>query len=377
MKVGHGKKEDQKMKPYLVYEYLMQNSDASHIVSVKDIVEYLKECGISAERRSIYKDIEEINKAILLTTRDAYGIPKAETIEDAEILIQEEGNRSIIYDEHRKGYYVRKRHYKVDDIRLLAECVYSAKFIDAKRAKRLTHIVCDLVSEHQAETIERDTFLADRVKTENTELYEIVSKINAAMSRTRGKKMHTPEKIKFKYLKYIIQNGVKRAERRDGEWYIVSPYKLLISDGNYYLVAFDDKRKKMLHYRIDRMKDVELMGEARDGADEFKALDVEAYLNEHFSMFHGEKEHVMLRADNGLLDTFVDRFGIRNALYAKDGEEHFTIRVSVSVSEQFFGWVCGFGGRVKIVSPNQLADRFKAYLDNILQLYSKTSSKDE
>ena len=78
-----------------------------------------------------------------------------------------------------------------------------------------------------------------------------------------------------------------------------------------------------------------------------------------------------------LLDTFVDRFGIRNALYAKDGEEHFTIRVSVSVSEQFFGWVCGFGGRVKIVSPNQLADRFKAYLDNILQLYSKTSSKDE
>ena len=30
MKVGHGKKTDQKMKPYLVYEYLMQNSDASH-----------------------------------------------------------------------------------------------------------------------------------------------------------------------------------------------------------------------------------------------------------------------------------------------------------------------------------------------------------
>ena len=237
----------------------MRHSDASHIVSANELVAYLQECGIWAERRSIYRDIEEINKVILLTTIDKYGVAKAETIGEAEEMVRDDTNKTILYDEHRKGYYVRKRHYKVDDIRLLAECVYSAKFIDEKRAKRLTHIVCDLVSEHHAETIKRETFLADRVKTENTELYEIVSKINAAMSRTRGKKSHVPEKIKFKYLKYTIQNGIKRVERRRGDWYIVSPYKLMISDGNYYLIGFDDKNKKMLHYRIDRMKDVDLV----------------------------------------------------------------------------------------------------------------------
>ena len=359
---GRGRKVDQKMKPYLVYEYLMRTSDASHVVTVNEIVGYLQECGISAERRSIYKDIDEINKAILLTTRDHYDIPIAET---------------IIYDEHRKGYYVRKRHYKPDDIRLLAECVYSAKFIDQKRAKRLTHVVCDLVSEHQAESIKRDTFLADRVKTENTELYEIVSKINAAMSRTRGKKTHTPEKIKFKYLKYTIQNGIRRTERRRGEWYIVSPYKLLISDGYYYLIGFDDKMKKMVHYRIDRMKDVALIGEPRDGAEEFKALDFESYLQENFSMYSGKSEHVTFRAMNQVLEVFIDRFGTRGAIYSCDGDRYFTARVKVSVSKQLYGWLCGLGNQVKILSPEWVADDFKAHLEKMLSLYTAQPSKDD
>lgn len=372
-----GKKADQKMKPFLVYEYLMRASDASYVACVNDIVGYLQECGISAERRSIYKDINEINKAILLTTRDHYGIPLAETIEEAEKLLQDEENRTIIYDEHRKGYYVRKRHYKVDDIRLLAECVYSAKFIDQKRAKRLTHVVCDLVSEHQAETIKRDTFLADRVKTENTELYEIVSKINASMSRTRGKKTHTPEKIKFKYLNYTIQNGVKRTERRRGEWYIVSPYKLLISDGYYYLIGFDDKMKKMVHYRIDRMKDVELIGEPREGADAFKELNLEAYLQEHFSMYGGKSEHVTFRAMNHILEAFVDRFGTKGAVYSSDGDKYFVATVKVSVSKQLYGWLCGLGNQAKILSPEWVVDDFKAHLDKMLFLYNTPSSKDD
>ena len=61
---NRGKKTDQKMKPYLVYEYLMRNSDENTVVKTEDIIDYLRSCEISAERRSIYKDIDEINKAI-------------------------------------------------------------------------------------------------------------------------------------------------------------------------------------------------------------------------------------------------------------------------------------------------------------------------
>ena len=83
-KKSKGRIAIQKMKPYLVYDYLMRRTDTNHVASGNEIAAYLQDCGIPAERRSIYSDIEEINKAILLTTRDNYGLPKAETIEEAE-----------------------------------------------------------------------------------------------------------------------------------------------------------------------------------------------------------------------------------------------------------------------------------------------------
>lgn len=365
-----GRKADQKMKPYLVYDYLMRVTDTNHVATGDEIAGYLKECGINAERRSVYRDIDEINKAILLTTRDNYGIPKAETIEEAEELLKDEKEKTIVYDEHRKGFYVRKRHYKVNDIRLLAECVYSAKFIDEKRAKRLVNVVCDLVSENYADDIKREAFLLDRVKTENIAVYEMVGKISIAMSRKRNKTAHVPEKIKFKYMSHSIQNGsIKRTERRRGEWYSVSPYKLLISDGNYYLMGYDDAMKKMVNFRVDRMKDLDLTGDPRCGEEEFNELNIEAYVKEHFGMFDGERDHVTIRALNMLLDTFVDRFGTRDVIYAKDDDKHFTAVVNVAVSNQFFGWLCGLGNKVKILSPSPVVEEFKEYLDKMRGLY--------
>ena len=366
---SRGRKADQKMKPYLVYDYLMRKTDANHCATAKDIAAYLQECGIDAERRSIYKDIEEINKAILLTTSDRYDQPIAETIEEAEELLKDEKQKTIIYDEHRKGFYVRKRHYKVDDIRFLAECVRSAKFIDEKRSKRLINVVCDLTSEHYAEELRNDAYLLDRNKTDNLAVYELVSKINAAMSKRRNKKPHTPEKIKFKYLSYTIQNGLRRTERRKGEWYVVSPYQLIISDGNYYLMAYDDKMHKLINFRVDRISALELTGEPRCGEEAYKELNIESYLQEHFGMFQGKREHLRIRAINPLLDTFVDRFGTRDAIYAKDDDKHFTVVVSVAVSNQFFGWLCGLGNKVKIISPAPVVEEFKQYLDKMRGLY--------
>ena len=47
----------QKLKPLYIMNYLLQNSDEEHPVTIKQIVEYLGAQGISAERKSIYDDI--------------------------------------------------------------------------------------------------------------------------------------------------------------------------------------------------------------------------------------------------------------------------------------------------------------------------------
>ena len=56
-----GRQFNQKMKPVIVLSYLRRNTDEDHVSSAKDIIDYLRnDCGITADRRSIYSDIAEI-----------------------------------------------------------------------------------------------------------------------------------------------------------------------------------------------------------------------------------------------------------------------------------------------------------------------------
>ena len=40
---GHGKKQNQKLKPYLVLQYLLRQSDENHVISAENIEMYYKD----------------------------------------------------------------------------------------------------------------------------------------------------------------------------------------------------------------------------------------------------------------------------------------------------------------------------------------------
>lgn len=364
---GRGKQPNQKLKPYIVLQCLLRDSDADNVLSATTLVEYLSdECGIAAERRSIYRDIEEINLVALMMEEECTVDEAAEMLEDDPY----DELKLVVYDKTKKGFYVRQRHYDLNDIRLLAECVYAAKFVSEGQAKRLVDVLSEFVSIHQADRIKHSVYLTDRVKTTNKSVYSIVSLLNDAMSTAIDGEPHEPEKITFKYLKYSINDMGQQVERRHGAKYTVSPYQLLINDGHYYLLAYDDRAKDMRTYRVDRMKEVDFTGEPREGEEEFRKIDFRTYTQRVFSMYGGEQKHVRLRFINPLLDTVVEKFGTKNASYCKtDDKKHFTVATDVEISDQFFGWLLGFGKRVKIVSPSDVMEQFKAYLDKIRGMY--------
>jgi len=376
----HGKKPNQKLKTYLVLQYLLKCTDEDHVASAYDIVNFLESCGISAERRSIYRDIEDINKVMWLLENkkidddeddDGVDITAAEEALAADEFDEE---KIIVYQKHSKedkGYYARHRHYDANDIRLLAECVYSAKFLSESEAKRLANIVCEHVSNHQAKKIQHNAFLTDRVKTQNKTVLSNIGMINDAMSLSWDGEAHVPEKISFQYLKYSISNMNQQVTRRHGEKYTVSPYKLLINDGNYYLLAYSDHFKDMRTYRVDRMKGVSFTGEPREGKEAFEAIDLRAYTKRVFSMFGGDQKRVTIRFINPLLDAVVDRFGNdRNTVwYNKLDDRHFTVTTLVEISDQFFGWILGFGKKAKLIAPDDVVDQFKAYLERVKEMY--------
>lgn len=359
----HGKQPNHKIKPYVVLQYLLKYTDENNVATASDIIAFLEEHGLTAERRSIYRDIEEINKVALMLEEDC------DIYEAEEMLKENDSRKLVVYDEHKKGMYVCQRQYDLNDIRLLAECVYSAKFVAKGQADRLVRVVSSFVSEYQADSIQHDVFLTDRVKTNNKSVLNNIATINDAMSRRLDGKRHRPEKISFKYLKYAFDDMSQQVERRKGNKYIVSPYKLLISDGNYYLIAFVDDKQEMRTYRIDRMKEVCRTGEERAGEEAFQKLDINTYAQRVFSMYHGRKQRVKLQFIPTLLDTMIERFGTIYAQYGKPDGRHYTVEAEVEVSEQFYGWLLGFGKKVKMLYPAEEVDKFMAYIDKIRDAY--------
>ena len=168
---------------------------------------------------------------------------------------------------------------------------------------------------------------------------------------------------------YSIKDMHQQVERRHGGDYIVSPFALVINDGNYYLLAYDEKKKDMRTYRLDRMKEVGLTGIPRAGEDVFAKLDMNTYCQRRFGMHSGTQRVVTIRFIPPLLDTAVERFGTKDAMYYKPDDRHYAVRANVQISDQFFGWLLGFGKRMKIIDPPEVVEQFKSYLDKVRGMY--------
>ena len=358
-----GKRDHQKLKPYVVYQLLMHGTDQNHVLSAREIVEALDLLGISAERRGIYKDIEGINQVVWMMENDS-------DIEEAiEVIAEDEDDceKLIVYDKNRKGFYAKNRRYDLDTIRLLAECIHSSRFMTKPQVEQLLNVVYSLVSDAEVEKIKHTALLTDPHRIDNKAMLINISNISKAMSKEIEGQPHVPSKITFEYLFHTVGSLDKPQARKRRQR--VSPYHLLINDGNYYLLAFNEKTQRMWTYRVDRMRDVQELGEPREGENEFLKIDLFTYPQRVFSMFRGKEEYVQMRFTNDLLDTVLDRFGTKGTEYKTEGTDHFIIKTPIEISKPFYAWVFGFGNKVKLLGPPSVVEGFKDYLKTVSEMY--------
>ena len=178
------------------------------------------------------------------------------------------------------------------------------------------------------------------------------------------------QKISFLYTRHSPENITKTENRRKGKRYVVSPFKVVLSDGNHYLIGYDDTYHQIRAYRIDRMDDVKITDEPREGEEKFRRLGISNYAKQTFGMFIGGKaDYITIQFENSLLDTMMERFGTERRLYTKIDDKHFTVKTFIVESENFYGWLCGLGEKAIITDPPEVAGRFKDYLQKISANY--------
>ena len=322
----------QKLKLLHVRNYLLQNSDEEHPVTVHQMIQYLASNGIAAERKSIYDDIEALR---------TFGMDI------------EECKRGRVF-----GYYVASRTFELPELKLLVDSVQSSKFITHKKTASLIKKIETLASVHSAQLLHRQVFVKNRIKTMNESIYYNVDEIHTGIARDR--------RIRFRYFDYTVSK--ERRFRREGGYYVVSPFALTWDDENYYLVAYDSEAGIIKHFRVDKMLDIGILDEARDGQESFAALDMAEYAKKVFGMFSGREERVRMRFDNQLVGAVLDRLG-REAMLIPDGESCFTVTAQVEVSPQFFAWISGFGSLARIVGPDHVVQAMRAHAAEVLAMY--------
>lgn len=322
------KKPNQKMKVLYILDYLMRNTDEEHHAPMRDILAYLDSCGISAERKSVYSDIEGLQ---------LFGV-------------------DILSD--TKGYYVVSREFEMPELKMLVDCVSASKFITEKKSERLIKKIESLASRHEAGKLQRQVYIADRIKVGNEEIYRSVDTLSEAINEKK--------KVSFRYFEYGTDK--KRKYRNGGDAYVVSPYSLTVSDENYYLISHYPKHEELTHFRVDRMSDIVIVDEMQNAVEDIMGenFSIGEYSRKLFSMFSGENSRVEITCENRVMNSVIDRFGKDVFVMAVD-DEHFKVSVNVDLSPTFFAWIFTFGGKMRITAPEEAKEKFNEVIKKFME----------
>lgn len=324
-----------KQKLLNLFKILYEYTDELHPLNSYQIMDLLRERGIECERKSIYRDIECLNN---------FGI-------------------EIMQSTFPPGYYYNERLFEMPELRMLVDSIKSSEFITEKKTDELIKKLKCLTSVYLAGELDEIGNMRGRPKNRNEGIYYSIDTLHVAI---RNRK-----KVHFSYYRHVIRN--EKVILQKAHEFTVSPYALIWNDGKYYLVANYDKYDDLSHYRVDRMKTVEILAdhsrplsevsEFTDGFDEVK------YVSRVFGMYAGsEISSIELKCDMSSIEHIVEKFG-QDINYNLTDKKSFTVRVNAVVNDGLISWILAQRGKVSVLYPPELVEKVKDTLKAMWKKY--------
>ncbi len=318
VKIARG--ANQKLKLLYLYKILNEQTDENMPLNASELIAELKRYGVSAERKSIYDDIEALR---------LYGL-------DVNIS-----------SDHGRGYYVGERHFQLSEIKMLIDIVQAAKFISENKSFELIEKISSLAPITDRKALKHQIVVANRVKSANETVYYSIDHLYRGIEEKK--------QVRFKYYTWDIRKN--KLYKNKGQFYYVNPIALMWADEKYYLVAYDDFAAKIKHYRVDKMEHAEVCDEHISRPVREMKFNAADYAKRSFNMFGGEIREVTLRGNSESIGIIYDRFG-RDVFVIQRGDNSFSVTVKVAVSPQFYSWVFGLGDLLTIEGPSDIADDY-------------------
>lgn len=340
-------KENKKLVILYIYDILLKYTDKQHTITQKEIQKIL------ADEYSMTIDTKAVGRNLLL-------------LESADKHINcEQSKRQTIsgrIKDYRYGYYY-EHDFKSEELRMLIDSVMYQMQMPKVTRKKLIDKLCGLSSTHFKKTMKHIIYTPDAPY--NISFYKNIETISNAINNKK--------QLSFKYCSY--DSDLKLHSRTDNSGkeriYIVNPYQTAIQNGKYYLICNNDKFDDICAFRIDRIRQIEVLDTPLKSERELNlpsSLNLAEYMKEHLYMHSGEIIRAEFKAKKYMLNDFVDFFGMDIKVAEKDEDVIVTVRAA---SEGIFRFAIQFAGDVVLTYPDKLRERIKSHLKKSFEEYEQ------
>jgi len=341
-------KQPKKMLIINILDILRRYSDADHRLSQKDIMDILQtEYEMVADRKAIKRNLMNLIDF-------GYNLEYSESIRR-----NKDGEEETIYTD----WYL-DRDFSDAELRLLIDSLLFSKHIPYSQCKELIDKIEGLSNRYFRSKV-RHVHNLPVDQPQNAELFYTIDILDEAIERNR--------QVIFHYGDYGTDKKLHLRENSDGKprEYLVNPYQMVATNGRYYLIANIEKHDNVSHYRIDRIRDIELTDTPAKPQRKVEGLenglDLPKHMAEHVYMFAGESGRITMRTTPGMAGELIDWFG-NGVTFSDETETSVLAHVTANLQAMRF-WALQYAPYVTVLEPKILVDMVKEDLKQSLIKY--------
>ena len=314
----------------------LRKTDEQHPVNTNELIAYLAEKGVTAERKSVARDVAAL--------RDA-------------------GYSIILCDEYKRGYYMTDQLFEDYELKIIADAVSGAKFITYEDSSSIVDKLCELASPTGEEIIKNHTFIDEKIKSKNKKVrYNIDKVINAIKNGKR---------ITFQYFEFAADG--KMQLKRDGHIYEISPYYLCWDNDSYFLIGNSKSHDHLIHFHVEMMTNVEVTKIPIRPESEIEELrgsfSIGEYLRRSVNMYGGESIKITLECSDKIAKNVREEFG-EDIITKPIGENRFVTDVRAAEGEGLIRWIMQFSAEdIRVISPESICETIRNRAKKLYKIY--------
>lgn len=351
-----------------ILDILQKYTDEEHRLSQKEIQDILKrEYEMTVDRKTVKRNLlnlieyesnieyREVSRKDIFRKKDSVSYKGTSDFVDKEI-----SEDDLLWTD----FYLKQK-FTNEELRLLIDSLLFSKHIPYSQAKELIKKL-ESLSNIYFKSCSQYIYPLPVERTDNKQVFYNIAILDDAIRKKK--------KVLFEYAEYHTDKKMHLKKREDGSVreYIITPYQMAVQEGKYYLICNYDKYDDISNYRVDRIRNIQILEEKGKPFETLKwsghqPMNLNKYMKEHVYMYSSENAFVKFRIVKAMISDVIDLFG-KGVNFSEETDTHVSVSVHVNerAAEQF---AKNYAPDVVILQPKRLRDKLRDDLKKAWETY--------